>query len=51
MTASAYVAMLLYNAFILALFGYAVFWLGQTGWWFLLAVVMMHAPRSKGDKS
>ena len=34
-------AVLFYNAAILAATGYIVFWRGHSGWWFLLALLVM----------
>lgn len=31
---------LAYNAAILGVCAYAVFWLGHSGWWFLLALIL-----------
>ena len=36
-----YVAYYVYAIFIICLFSYAVFWLDKSGWWFLLAVVLL----------
>jgi len=44
---------ILYEAIIWGVFGYAVFVLGHTGWWLLLAVILSGAqlkPRHFGIK-
>lgn len=38
------IAGLLYNLVIILLTGYVVFVLGRSGWWFLLAILILVSP-------
>ena len=45
-------AVLASNLIVLGGCAYAVFWLGHSGWWFLLAVLLLDTvKRTKGAKS
>lgn len=49
----AYVAMLAFDFAIIAGTAYVVFWLGFSGWWFLLAALFVNysAPLSDDDRA
>jgi hypothetical protein len=49
-TAIVVLLVLLYNAVILGFTAYVVFWMGHSGWWFLLAVLLLHSFKSKSEK-
>ena len=40
----------MWNVLVLGVTAYAVFWLGHSGWWFLLAVLLLHSFKSKSEK-
>ncbi|QRG06153.1 hypothetical protein EZH22_24720 [Xanthobacter dioxanivorans] len=44
---AAYVAMLVFDLAIMAGTAYAVFWLGFSGWWFALAVLIISGSSPK----
>jgi hypothetical protein len=44
------VAVCAYNALVVLGIGYVVFWRGQSGWWFALALILMMQSSSREDK-
>ena len=38
-----------YNAFLISGCAYLVFWKGHSGWWFLLAVVLLKSVETNDD--
>ena len=46
-----FIAYYIFAVFVVGLFSYAVFWLDKSGWWFLIALILLNiSPTIKNKK-
>ena len=46
-----FIAYYIFAVFVVGLFSYAVFWLDKSGWWFLMALILLNiSPTIKNKK-
>lgn len=50
-TAFVLLALMTFRAAILGVTAYAVFWLGYSGWWFLLAIILCSGSDAAEEKA
>jgi hypothetical protein len=47
----AFLLILLWNAIVLGVTTYLVFWMGHSGWWYLLALILIGNATSSGSRN
>lgn len=38
-----------YNICVIGVFSYAIFWMGHSGWWFLMAAILLLSRETKSN--